>query len=209
MTPFVDVAFLILFFFIMATKFKPPETAVITTPKSVSTDKLKEQDALLMEFDSSGRVFFTMNVKSPADSGLKQYLIEQISKSQNLNLSARQIRNFTKNTTVGVPFSQLPALLDSDPAARTGDKQTGVPVDSTNNQLKVWIATAIATFQGHQVNFMVKGDNKAKYPVFEAILDALRANDQFRYQLVTDPKGVPQGSELSRLPKTAAKEEAK
>ncbi len=58
MTPFVDVAFLILFFFIMATKFKPPEPVEITTPKSVSSDKLKEQDAVQVEMDKLGRVFF-------------------------------------------------------------------------------------------------------------------------------------------------------
>ena len=33
MTPFVDIAFLILSFFIMATKFKPPEPVPITTPR--------------------------------------------------------------------------------------------------------------------------------------------------------------------------------
>jgi biopolymer transport protein ExbD len=42
MTPFVDIAFLILSFFIMATKMKPPEPVEITTPNSVSTDKLPE-----------------------------------------------------------------------------------------------------------------------------------------------------------------------
>ena len=35
MTPFVDIAFLILSFFIMATKFKPPEAVEIKTPASV------------------------------------------------------------------------------------------------------------------------------------------------------------------------------
>ena len=32
MTPFVDVAFLILTFFIMATKFKPPDPVEVNTP---------------------------------------------------------------------------------------------------------------------------------------------------------------------------------
>ncbi|HRO70510.1 MAG TPA: biopolymer transporter ExbD, partial [Chitinophagaceae bacterium] len=40
MTPFVDIAFLILSFFIMATKFKPPEPVEITTPNSVSAGEL-------------------------------------------------------------------------------------------------------------------------------------------------------------------------
>jgi biopolymer transport protein ExbD len=53
----VDVAFLILTFFIMATKFKPEEPVEIKTPNSVSTKELPESDALQVMFDSSGRVF--------------------------------------------------------------------------------------------------------------------------------------------------------
>ena len=63
MTPFVDVAFLILSFFMLATKFKPPEPVEITTPNSVSTKALPENDAILVTLDSSGRVFFTMRVE--------------------------------------------------------------------------------------------------------------------------------------------------
>ena len=74
MTPFVDVAFLILSFFMLATKFKPPEPIEITTPKSVSSDKLKEQDALLIDLDKTGKVFLTVNVKKvdAETNGLKK-----------------------------------------------------------------------------------------------------------------------------------------
>ena len=63
MTPFVDVAFLILSFFMLATKFKPPEPVEITTPNSVSTKPVTEGDAILVTVDSAGRVFFTMQVE--------------------------------------------------------------------------------------------------------------------------------------------------
>ena len=62
MTPFVDVAFLILTFFILATKFKPPEPLTISTPKSVSSQKLEEKDAVLIQFDSAGKVYLTLNL---------------------------------------------------------------------------------------------------------------------------------------------------
>src|SRR6478609_5017736 len=114
MTPFVDVAFLILSFFMLATKFKPPEAVTITTPHSVSSDKLKEQDALQIQFDSAGRVFFTMSVKKSADEGLKKDLIRNISQAKNLGLTDVEINNFAKNTVVGVPFSGLKQLLDVD-----------------------------------------------------------------------------------------------
>jgi len=196
MTPFVDVAFLILSFFMLATKFKPPEAVTITTPHSVSSDKLKEQDALLIEFDSAGRVFFTMNVKKSADEKLKQDLIRNVSQAKNLSLTDAEIRNFAKNTTVGAPFSGLKQLLDVDPIQRQNVKQPGIPVDSTNNELTVWITNGIKTFEGHQINYMIKGDNNAKYPSFKGVMDALRANDQYKYQLITDPKSVPPGTDL-------------
>ena len=60
MTPFVDVAFLILTFFIMATKFKPPEAVEITPPSSVSSKELMQKDGLLVSMDKDGRVFFTL-----------------------------------------------------------------------------------------------------------------------------------------------------
>src|SRR5690349_10277598 len=108
MTPFVDVAFLILSFFMLATKFKPPEPASITTPKSVSTEELKETNSVQVEFDSTGRIFFTMNVKNQSeDNGLKLDLIQKINQVRNLGLSQTEMRNFQLNTTVGVPFSQL------------------------------------------------------------------------------------------------------
>ena len=60
MTPFVDIAFLILSFFIMATKFKPPDIVEIKTPGSVLSQKLPENNAVMISFDSTNRVFFTV-----------------------------------------------------------------------------------------------------------------------------------------------------
>ena len=60
MTPFVDIAFLILSFFIMATKFKPPEPVEIKTPGSVLSQKMPENNAVLISIDSANRVFFSV-----------------------------------------------------------------------------------------------------------------------------------------------------
>ena len=81
-------------------------------------------------------------------------------------------------------------------SARKNLHQVGIPVDSTNNELTIWINNAIGAFEGHVVNYMIKGDNNARYPSFKGVMDALRANDQFKYKLITDPKGVPPGSDL-------------
>jgi len=196
MTPFVDVAFLILSFFMLATKFKPPAAVTITTPKSVSAEKLKENDAVLIEFDSTGRVYFTMNTKKSADDDLKRELINEVNKNRNLGLTEREMQNFRNYTAVGSPFSQLKQLLSLSKDERNKVKQPGIPVDSTNNELTTWIGAAKVAFQGHQVLYMLKGDNNAKYPSFKGVIEAMKANDEFKYKLITDPKAVPYGTDL-------------
>jgi biopolymer transport protein ExbD len=195
MTPFVDVAFLILSFFMLATKFKPPEPLTITTPHSVSADKLKEQDALLIEFDSAGHIFFTAQVKNEnQDKGLKLDLIKGVNSNRNLGLTDREMQNFMNYSTVGSPFNQIKALLDLPREERDKVKQPGIPVDSTNNELATWIGAAKVAFQGHQVFYMIKGDNNATYPIFKGVIDALKKNDEYKYKLITDPKAVPAGT---------------
>jgi biopolymer transport protein ExbD len=196
MTPFVDVAFLILAFFMLATKFKPPAPIEITTPKSVSSEKLKENDAVLIEFDSTGRVYFTMNTKKASDIDLRRDLINEVNKNRNLGLTEAEMQNFKNYSTVGSPFSQLKALLALSKDERNKVKQPGIPVDSANNELATWIGAAKVAFQGHQVIYMLKGDNNAKYPSFKGVIEALKSNEEFKYKLITDPKAVPYGTDL-------------
>jgi biopolymer transport protein ExbD len=205
MTPFVDVAFLILSFFMLATKFKPPEPAPISTPHSVSSDQLKEENAVHVEFDSVGRVFFSVTVKKSEDEKVKRLIIENINKVKNLGLTEAEMTNFANNTTVGVPFSQLKSLLAQPNEKRVPllQKAKGIPVDSTNNELAIWVSTAKSTFYDYkkslQVVYMIKGDNDANYPSFEGVIEAMRRSDQYSYKLVTDPKEAPVGSELYRI----------
>jgi biopolymer transport protein ExbD len=44
--------------------------------------------------------------------------------------------------------------------------------------------------------YLVKGDNAAKYPAFKGVVDAFKKNDILKFQMVTNPQNVPQGSEL-------------
>ena len=195
MTPFVDVAFLILSFFMLATKFKPPEPVEITTPNSVSTKILPENDAIMVTLDSSGRAFFS--VMSEKDPMIKYNVVKGINDARNLGLSDIEMKNFVKSSSVGVPFSQLKGLLDVPSEDQGKVKQAGIPIqDSTNNELFYWIQSAVNAFQGHKLNYLIKGDQKAKYPQFKAILDAFKRNDIYKFQLVTAVEDAPVGTEL-------------
>jgi len=197
MTPFVDVAFLILSFFIMATKFKPQEPVEITTPGSVLTQELPSSDAVMISFDSTNRVFFT--VLSEREPERIIAVIQNLNSSRSLNLSNAEMANFKKIYGVGVPFSGLKSLLGMDPEQAQKVNQPGIPVsDSLNNELVWWIAASKEAFAGRPLKYLIKGDAESKYPTFAAVIDALKRNEQFKYNLVTALEDVPKGSDLEK-----------
>ena len=98
---------------------------------------------------------------------------------------------------VGVPFGGLKQLLDIDAKEQVNVKQPGIPVmDSTNNQLFWWIQASKNAFAGEKLIYLIKGDGNSKYPAFEAVIEALKKNEEFKYSLVTSLDDVPAGSAL-------------
>jgi biopolymer transport protein ExbD len=205
MTPFVDVAFLILSFFMLATKFKPPEPVEITTPGSVNSSKLPESNAVMIIVDSANRVFFS--VLSEKDKGKFDAVIQDVNTTRTLGLSNTEMANYRQTFAVGVPFGNLKQLLNLDPKEQAKLPQPGIPVlDSANNELVWWIAAAKRAFAGEELKYLIKGDAKSKYPTFEAVISALKRNDEFKYNLVTALDDVPTNSELDLYNRKGLKE---
>jgi len=205
MTPFVDIAFLILSFFMLATKFKPPEPVEITTPGSVNSQTLPESNAVLIIVDSSNRVFFS--VLSEKDESKYDAIIQNINTTRQLGLSGAEMASYKKTFAVGLPFENLKQLLDLPQEDQIKLQQPGIPVlDSANNQLVWWVGAAKQAFAGETLNYLIKGDAKSKYPTFEAVVDALKRNDEYKYNLVTALDDVPANSELEKYNKKGLKE---
>jgi len=61
MTPLVDVAFLLLTFFMLTTQFKPPEEVEIILPSSHSEFKLPESDVMTLTLAEDGRIFLGLD----------------------------------------------------------------------------------------------------------------------------------------------------
>src|SRR4051812_25396618 len=102
MTPFVDIAFLILSFFIMSTHFKPPEPVPVETPGSVYYDILKERNLMLITIYKDSKVYINISAKKePARLG---DVITGINQVRNLGLTPAEIENFKKAPIIGVPF---------------------------------------------------------------------------------------------------------
>jgi biopolymer transport protein ExbD len=192
MTPFVDVAFLILSFFMLATKFKPEEPVEVTTPNSVSSQVLPEKDAFMVSVDNKGRAF--VSVDNP---GFRQILIQNLNETRSLGLTTAEIKSFVNAPSIGVPFNQLKSLLAMDPEQAKKIAQPGIPcADSTGGELYYWIRDALSAYSGRKLNLLIKADNGTKYPDFKNILNAFKKNDQNKFLLVTTPEDAPAGTAL-------------
>lgn len=199
MTAMCDVAFLLLSFFILATKFKPPEALSVITPSSVSSKVAPDKNVMMITMDHDGKVYFSI---SDGNTTEKKEVIETINTSKNLGLTDAEKKNFYANPSayIGVPFSKLKPYLDLGPDQVKGYTQPGIPTkDSTDNELVDWVRATVGAFQGEKMNILVKGDDAAKYPSFQGVIIAFKKNDQLKFQLVTSPVAAPPGSELDKL----------
>ena len=200
MTAMCDVAFLLLSFFILTTKFKPSEAIAVTTPKSVAAKVAPTKDIVEIIIDKDGKVFLTMD-----DESVKEVMANTLNSTKNLGLN---VTAFKKALFFGAPLSGLAAFLALPEDQRKGNLLPGIPVkDSSNNELTVWMSLVANAYQGKKPNLLLKGDNLAKYPAFKSVINAFKKNDFLKFQMVTNPESIPAGTELWKKSQTGEKRE--
>ena len=150
MTAMCDVAFLLLSFFILTTKFKPEEAIEVTPPSSVSSKAATDKDAFKVSIDKDGKVYIDMSEEMRGD------VLKELAKERNLTFSPEDIKYFQSATFVGGPISQLNQFDRLNAEQIKATKLAGVPVDSTNNELQAWISAAVQANQGVKMNFYIK-----------------------------------------------------
>jgi biopolymer transport protein ExbD len=194
MTAMCDVAFLLLTFFMLATKFKPPEPVVVSTPKSISDITVPHGDiVLLLTVDAKGRIYVAMD-----DRPTRQSVIEMVNSDKDLKLTKEEMNTFVADASEGIPFSALKAYLDATPDQQKVDEvnAAGVPADTAvlapNNELAEWIKAARTT--NGKIRICIKADGAASYPSVQKIIKTLEGYKIFKFNLITDLKGIPVGT---------------
>ena len=195
MTAMCDVAFLLLSFFILATKQKPPEAVTVMPPTSVSS-KAAPEKSILITLTKEGKCFLILG-----DETKKKDILKDINTTKGMGLSDQEINKFAKLGFIGMPLGQVKSALalEQMPPA---DKLLGIPIqDSTNNEMVDWIRSITNAYAGGDQKvledmILIKGDNLAKYPAFKNIKYALKKNNLFKFRIVTNSETVPSGSEL-------------
>lgn len=202
MTAMCDVAFLLLSFFILATKQKPPEVLAVKTPTSVSS-KAAPEKSILITMTKEGKVFLMLG-----DDTKKSEVVEDFNTTRGLQLTPAELNKLKKSEFIGMPVNKLKSALDMEQQI-PANLMDGIPVDSTNNELSFWIRSITNAYKGEdqktlQDMILVKGDQEALYPVFKSVKEALKANEIFKFRIVTEGESVPVGSELYKTGKSEA-----
>jgi biopolymer transport protein ExbD len=191
MTAMCDVAFLLLTFFMLATKFKPDEPVTVVTPSSINTKLLPDSDVIMLTVDKEGRVFFSMDGQPK-----RQQLIEDLNTQYHLGLTPAEINNFTIGASVGTEIKNLKSYLAIKPAERKkSGLETGIPSDSANNEVAVWIEYARNAQGGNpRLQYCIKADNGTPYPKIKEILDTFKDKKIQKLNLVTNLETAPPGT---------------
>ncbi|HVI46134.1 MAG TPA: biopolymer transporter ExbD [Chitinophaga sp.] len=192
MTAMCDVAFLLLTFFMLATKFKPDEPVTVVTPSSINTTLLPDSDVMLFTVDKDGRVFFSMDGQSK-----RKKMIEDLNSQYKLGLDDKEMKSFVTGASVGTPFKDLKNYLSMSEAERkAAGLDKGIPTDSANGELGAWIEYGIAAQEGNvtKLKYCIKADNATPYPKIKEILDTFKKKHIQKLNLVTNLKAAPQGT---------------
>lgn len=196
MTAMCDVAFLLLTFFILATKFKPSEAVPIDTPKSVASKVAPENDIVMISMDKDGKAYLSTG-DGAADKANKAEILNTMNEQNNLGLTDADIKALVAAPFIGVPMSQLSQQAKIPKEQMSAKTLPGIPIqDTAHNEMIKWMRAVHDVYQGPKLNLLLKGDNVAKYPTFKNIITALKDNDLLKFQMVTNPENVPEGSEL-------------
>jgi biopolymer transport protein ExbD len=188
MTPMVDLAFLLVTFFMLTTQFRPDEAVVIDTPSSTSDIKLPESDIMTLTVDKNKRVFWGYD-KAP----IKAAALQAVAAKRGLSFTPAQIKEFSLLPQFGLSIDKLGAYLNLDAEARKApgikSQLTGVPYDSLNNQLIDFVVEARkanATQFQKPTYIAIKGDAGADVPTVQRVIKILQEKDINRFNLITD-----------------------
>jgi biopolymer transport protein ExbD len=184
MTPMVDLFSVVLTFLMLTATMRQQEPAPIDTPYSISEKPTPDFNTMTVLLSNDDRVF--LNLDNGPDTLLKfrPKVLAEMGKRYGIEFTNVELREFEKYpSSMGVPILKMKEFLATKDNKERTAFQTGIPIDSADNQLALWI---LFTRQVNpNVQACIKGDSKTGFPVVKKVLDILQDKNVNRFNLIT------------------------
>jgi biopolymer transport protein ExbD len=184
MTAMCDMAFLLLTFFMLTTKFKAAEAVVVDIPSSISEIRKADKNIVVISVDKNGGIFFDIDQKE-----VRADLLDQISEKYNVSFTESEKNVFSSMTSFGVPVSRLKSILSISQSDREELVQSGIPCDSANNELRDWIR--LSRVANPDAEIAIKGDRASDYEVMDKVIATLQEENINKFNLITSLEAKP------------------
>lgn len=186
MTAMCDMAFLLLTFFILTSKFKTQDLVPVDIPGSSVTIKLPDDVATITI--GQNKVFFSMEGEA-----IRRQTLENVGQKYNVTFTPAEKAVFETLPSFGVPIENMKQFLDLSPDQRKELKQGGIPTDSVSNQLFNWVREARVSAKqlvNKDLRISIKGDSKEEYPVIKKVIDILQKQKVNKFSLITSMRAA-------------------
>jgi biopolymer transport protein ExbD len=187
MTAMCDVSFLLLTYFILSATAKQPDPLDVKVPSSTYKIKVPEKDIAILTI-GQGKVFF-----EAAGPDIRLSTLDRMADQYKISFTPEEKKRFSVIASFGVPMQNLKKFIAMDAGERKKSGiETGIPADSTNNQLADWILQsrkAVAELHGEGMRVSIKGDANEEYPQIKKIVDILQKQKINKFSLITTAEG--------------------
>lgn len=198
MTAMVDVAFLLLTFFILTTtKFREDQSVQVDSPTSVSETKAPEKSLCTVYVTDSAKVFVGFSDIVTREKTL-QNAMQPDQNNAIGTITEKELHEFSSVENFGLPFNQIKGYLALSPEDKKKYKQPGITaretdtVAHTGNELQKWIF--YARYADPEIKFTIKGDRNANYSTVADVMTTLRIAKINHFGLITNLEGGSKGA---------------
>jgi biopolymer transport protein ExbD len=184
MTPMVDLFALLLTFFMLTTSFRPTEAVQVDTPNSVSEKVSPEKDVITILVGKDNKVFLNFDNGLDTTKLIRKEVLLKFAEQFNLKFTDKEIKTFVQSASFGMPADKLRAWLNTEDSKQKEAFQTGIPTDSTDNQLNLWVR--FIRIQNPNAEVAIKGDADSDFKAVKHVMDILQENQVNKFNLTTN-----------------------
>lgn len=184
MTPMVDTFAVILTFLMLTTTMRQPEPATVDTPFSISEKPTPDFNTITFLISAEEKVFLNMDNGPDTAWKFRPKILAEMGKRYNIEFTEVELREFEKfPSSMGVNINKMKEFLGEKNAAGRDKFQLGIPMDSVDNQLAMWILCARQV--NPNIQACIKGDSETPFPAVKKVLDNLQDKKVNRFNLIT------------------------